>query len=358
MSRRRPPRGAFQRLQDGTKAQRTGGAGLVYNSAPIPAQAAAVAQALSSVADVTQAEWQTDRFVLTSGGAQTKTLTYLPVTNSLFVFLNTEFQDEGASRDWTVDGQTLSVLTGMGALTDDILTAKYQFLTGQPELASDYDSNYATAVMADSPVAYWRLNEASGNALDFTTNNHDGAFTGSPTRQAASLLTTDSDTCLAPTANGQYFTIPYDAAFHTGSWTLEWWSGKGSGAGATVLLDWPGRLRIVHGEDFSPESRNSVEFYTDATNRTQVSISPTALITADHYYAISYDASDSKIRYYNGAGLFHTSSAIGTSLRTTTEDIKIGSISGSFSYIPTLDEVAWYDRALSAAEIDAHWDAR
>lgn len=133
------PRSPLDRLAAGTRAQRVGGERIARNASPIPEQASAVAAALAgtSAGAGDPVPWQTDRFVLTGSGAQTKALTYLPLDSSLFVFLNGVEQDEGTGRDWTVADQTLSVLSGMDARTSDVLVCKYQYLEGVPVLAHD-----------------------------------------------------------------------------------------------------------------------------------------------------------------------------------------------------------------------------
>lgn len=141
MSRRRAPRGVYQRLQDGTKAQRVGGAGLLYNAAPIPEHTLAVAAAAASSATVSDRGSKIDRYTLASGGAQDLALTYLPLTESWNVTLN----GVGGlwETDYEIDGQTLSLLTPFGALTGDKVQIQYDYLVGQPEGSTDalYDLN-------------------------------------------------------------------------------------------------------------------------------------------------------------------------------------------------------------------------
>jgi len=137
MTRRRAPRGSFQRLADGTRAQRTGGAGLVYNAAPISSHASAVAQALASVADVTKTASKIDRFTLASAGPQDLDLTYLPSDESW----NVELNGVGAlwETDYEVDGQTLSLLTPLDARIGDKVQVQYDYLTGQPTVLGEIE---------------------------------------------------------------------------------------------------------------------------------------------------------------------------------------------------------------------------
>lgn len=51
---------------------------------------------------------------------------------------------------------------------------------------------YASEVLADSPLLYWRLGEASGStAADASGHSKTGTYNGSPTRGVASLIATD-----------------------------------------------------------------------------------------------------------------------------------------------------------------------
>jgi hypothetical protein len=135
VSRRRAPRSPFQRLADGTKAQRVGGAGLVYNAAPIPEHTFAVAAAASTAAVISNRGSKIDQFTLASGGAQPLALTYLPVEESWNVDLNGVTAFWGT--DYTISGQTLSLLSAAGALTGDKVQIQYDYLTGMPAAATE-----------------------------------------------------------------------------------------------------------------------------------------------------------------------------------------------------------------------------
>ena len=76
-------------------------------------------------------------------------------------------------------------------------------------------SAYSDAVLALSPVAYWRLGEPSGTIADNAegTAALDGTYTNSPTLGVAGLLTRDPNTAVAFTIAGQnYVTVPDHAS--------------------------------------------------------------------------------------------------------------------------------------------------
>ena len=62
-------------------------------------------------------------------------------------------------------------------------------------------SVYRAAVLADSPLAYWRLGETSGTvAHDETGNGHDGTYVGGVTLGQPGALTGDANTAVSSTA--------------------------------------------------------------------------------------------------------------------------------------------------------------
>lgn len=52
--------------------------------------------------------------------------------------------------------------------------------------------SYHAAVLADNPIAYWRLGETSGDAIDSVGGVH-AVYTGTPTQGAPGLLVGDAD---------------------------------------------------------------------------------------------------------------------------------------------------------------------
>lgn len=89
-----------------------------------------------------------DEWVLGSGGAQTKTLTFLPVDGSAHVYLNGVYQREGT--DYTLTDETLDVLTAMAALTGDVLDVRYAYAADSPvSVAESHDSIEDTFDRAD-----------------------------------------------------------------------------------------------------------------------------------------------------------------------------------------------------------------
>jgi hypothetical protein len=129
MTRRRAPRLPQERLADGNRAQRTISAGRVVNAAPVSRAAQAAANALASVAGSDSGQLrEIQDFTLASDGPQNLTLNYLPLFRSWNVELNglKALNDV----DYSINNQTLSLLTPLDARTDDVVQIQYDYLSG------------------------------------------------------------------------------------------------------------------------------------------------------------------------------------------------------------------------------------
>lgn len=84
---------------------------------------------------------------------------------------------------------------------------------------------YSAEVLADTPLAYWKLGEASGTtATDSSGNANDGTYTGSPTLGATGMLTGDPDTAVTFDGSTQYMSAPLAAFAANALITVEAWA--------------------------------------------------------------------------------------------------------------------------------------
>ena len=154
-------------------------------------------------------------------------------------------------------GSGIRALTGLpeGTLMDDLTRREALKLASAAGLAATGSSMargtddpraipkrsrdaYERAVLADRPVAYWRLGEASGpTAVDATGHGHNGKYHGHPTYGEAGALAGDRNTAVG--LQGQeYVEIPESVHFsqpdsHVGL-TVEVWMRPDA-------LDFPGQ---------------------------------------------------------------------------------------------------------------------
>jgi hypothetical protein len=116
-----------------------------------------------------------DIYTLTSSGAQSLTLTYVPDPQSLHVALNGVHATKGV--DWNVDDQTLSLLSALDARTGDVVTTEYAFLEAMSAVPSEGNAGllsgaYFTASGGDEgSTANRQVTDSSGSGWLRLTND-------------------------------------------------------------------------------------------------------------------------------------------------------------------------------------------
>lgn len=213
--------------------------------------------------------------------------------------------------------------------------------------------SYASQVLADAPLIYWRLGEASGTvAADASGNGHTGTYLNSPTLGVTGLQTSDADTAISTdgvsdqgvqsasitAADYPLFTLEClinPTSFVFGLGALCGWDDLqmyvSNAGGVKVTAGW---WMIGSGSDGS----DSVDVATGATN----------------HVAIVYDGTDA-IVYIDGTAVASRPVSAGASLGS--DPFWAATDSFDDNYLGVLDEVAFYDSALSAGRIAAHYAA-
>ena len=222
---------------------------------------------------------------------------------------------------------------------------------------------YAQEVLADSPVAYWRLGEASGTTAFDEVGGYDGTYTGSPTLGATGLIAGDSDTAMSlASATDDGVTIPNHAdLMPTTAISVEAWftvDAANSGNSRIVAADQASTTQTYHlllnsSRNFSWRVKSGGTWYGGDFDGD----SPTADGSTIYHMVGTYDGSYVRL-YINGVAQTTTYAATGP-LNVATADLELGfkSTQPDSDFAGTLDEVAIYDAALSAARIEAHYNA-
>lgn len=213
-------------------------------------------------------------------------------------------------------------------------------------------TGYAAVVASDSPVSYWRLGEPSGTVAADTLGASPGTYTGSPTLGSTGAITGDADTAVDFNGTTQYVTVPDAAALDLGNTlSIEVWvkrarSGaiyeqfvnKGTGAYALQFYN-NDRVYIVRG-DIIEVAHSSITI-TD---------------TNWHHIVGTKDASGGKV-YIDGVDV--TVADTNATLTDNANALIIGAYrTGASEFFQgSIDEVAVYSTALSAARVLAHYSA-
>jgi hypothetical protein len=215
--------------------------------------------------------------------------------------------------------------------------------------------SYASEVLADSPAAYYRMDEASGLIQDSSGNaNHATATAGagSATYAEPGAIASDPSSKSILFNPNFRFEVPDHASLDLGdSFTIElWWRFDVNAREQWPISKGPGgyELRINSDDTFA-----LVKAATSLTVTSTVAIPDDA---AFHHIVATKDGSTVKL-YLDGVDV--TGTVDNSTYADTTDALFIGGYdAGSNQFLDGwLDEVAIYDAALSASRVAAHFAA-
>jgi glucose/arabinose dehydrogenase len=238
-------------------------------------------------------------------------------------------------------GQTLTASTGTWTGTAPI-TYAYQW--------KRCTSGYASTVVGDNPVSYWRLGDASGTTAKDEQNHNAGTYLNGVTLGAAGALSADTDT--AASLDGANDAVGMASPGITGPFTIELWAyltGKGStgATGYATLVGYNYTHRILW-----DTSGSSGKLLTQFDGNFFSTGTPTQ--NAWHHIVYTWDGTTERF-YIDGA----PSGSHATTKPTWNAAFSLGSYDGTnYMFKGRLDEAALYNGALSATQVSAHYAAR
>jgi len=223
---------------------------------------------------------------------------------------------------------------------------------------------YSGTVLADGPMAYWRVDEASGTvAHDASGHGNDAQYVGGVTLGTGGALIGDTDKAVTLDGTTGHLDAGNRFAF-TGNapYTLECWAQPNNinvnyqrlFSREVQTTPREGYLLFVRGPNTADPSTFSIERWAAGTTN---QCPETNLVTQVwHHFVATYDGSASRI-YLDGNLVATQPAPLG--LNATNASLWIGAsffdTNGYFGGI--LDEVAVYGTALSGARVAAHFHA-
>lgn len=266
---------------------------------------------------------------------------------------------EGAAQS-RAEPKTASMRMASARTARSTSSAGFQALTtGTP---------YSDAIRATSGLlSYWRLGEAAGatTAVDEQAAAANGTYTNGPALAQPGLIQGDPDKAVGfdgvneHVSVGNRHAVPNNQAFTAEAWVKPAAEPAGTVyprivsredtalAGYRMIMnhstdtDWPNR--------FVCERKNTAGVFNYATGTTQ------AQNGVRYRVACTYDGTTLKL-FVNGTQEASVSSPV--ALPNDSSSMRIGAAANSFRYWPgTIDEVAFYNRALTATENASHYAA-
>lgn len=243
-------------------------------------------------------------------------------------------------------------------------------------------ADYQAEVLSENPIVYYRFNDGvATDDLPPPADNigslgaaGDGPFSDTAVRQATGALVASADKSINVTGNG--VSVPYNAALNNqGSFTVEVWlkpsAIPATGALVCPIASWKENTDTFGREGwliYQGDAGTGFNFRTYNKNAaaTALSISSGAGVTAGawHHVAITWDEAASIGRIYVNGVLKATSPVVapgGVNSRAfeanTVNPFTLGSRSdNAFAWTGGIDEPAYYNTALSEAQILARYN--
>jgi autotransporter-associated beta strand protein len=165
---------------------------------------------------------------------------------------------------------------------------------------------YNSAVLTDTPLAYWRLDEASGTtAYDYVGGNN-GTYNNAVLNQTPGYSAIDSDACVGlqkmPLGQGSFVSVANYNAFNffkaQSSFTLEGWVYVTNLTGVQRLFSTDANLAGLGGYMFGINGANGLIFTTSGWFDYPVTLSSPLQPNVWYQIAFGYDATTSTMHYY------------------------------------------------------------
>lgn len=212
---------------------------------------------------------------------------------------------------------------------------------------------YSTEVLADSPYAYWKLNEPSGTtATDSSGNGRNLTYAGAYTLNQTGLGTLGKAVVMG--ANSYIYGSLTGTPFNS-NWTFEAWYQPTNWAQSNNLqgifqygLSGDGQWGLRHGNNTS-----ATGIFCLQRNSSIVSLSPTAVVnnTIQHV-VVTFDGTNAKM-YRNGS-LIQTSAT--TAYAAGNQEMRLNyNNTASRATYGILQHVSIYTSDLSAGRVSAHY---
>lgn len=227
-------------------------------------------------------------------------------------------------------------------------------------------ANYRDAVLADGPSAYYRLGELSGaTAADSSGNGHDGTYIYVHQEQPGAIQTEPSNS--AAVFNGTNSLVDTNYSYTGNQFTIEAWVRPIQAKGVQQLVvGISGGMALIYNAYANP-GLAAVSFFNGSAFRLGYSTSALPLKSWT-YLAGVWDGTQGNLYLYVNGILDRVVRYAGESSKVVSPSpyLQIGAFDHSLHSANTykaqffegsLDEIAYYEGALTAEDISAHFAA-
>jgi hypothetical protein len=218
---------------------------------------------------------------------------------------------------------------------------------------------YRDAVLASGPLAYWRLDEVSGtNAADsagHASGPFDMTYNSATLNQTPVMTDGTGSPSIDVDADAGVDGADWSAFDFAGSaaYTLEaWFVTDEIAAGQSIII----HKQVVASGDGWEFIRDGSALGSNRIGATSHGVSGGTLVTGTTYYGVvTYDATTPRL-YLDGVLIDSDATVVSQDANTVIVSIGRDADTAAAHWNGRLDEVAVYDRALTAAEIVEHYE--
>jgi len=220
-------------------------------------------------------------------------------------------------------------------------------------------STYAETVLATSGlVAFWRLNESSGEAKD-SKGTHNGTYAGGVTLSQAGPIPSDpTSKSVAFNGTNARVTVPASAELQPAEVTVEAWIFPTSLVGHSGVVTsnkFSTKVGYELGFGVSEAGENKTLEFGSYNGTWHVAFDTTVELAPQWYYVVGVYNGSNVIFYRNGIELRKTAFAGPLEYNAAEEFLIAVDHTKSHFFAGRLSEVAIYNTALSSATISQHW---
>lgn len=222
-------------------------------------------------------------------------------------------------------------------------------------------AGYSAAVLADTPVVYYRLAEASGtSATDSSGNSHTGTYTGAGITYSVAGGVTGNNAVTLASASTANMNTGVDAACNpgTGDFSVECWVKNAVASLSIAICKYSGS-----GNDYylGVDGANHAIFSAANTdNPAGVNVTGAVTVNDNAWHYLVGVKDGSTLRLYVDGNADGTGAWSGSSTIAPGGNLMVGQLGtgGGFNFNGSLDEVCYYGLKLTPTRITAHWNAR
>lgn len=223
------------------------------------------------------------------------------------------------------------------------------------------ENPYVAEVLADSPLAYWRLNESSGDfAADSSGNGHTGLYSGTLTFSQPDPITDDVDGAVQ--FSGGRMAAP-GVFSGTGDFTVELWFNTTQATDSDTLANQNTQAEII-GWFMSVGPTGWVSMVVGGLTIAEA-LTPTGFNDGEWHHVVGQRQGTTLYLYIDGVLEDSTTDADAGGAIAPNQPFELGDDSETgggagnpYEYDGLMDEVAIYSSRLSLARIQAHYEAR